>query len=217
LSSTEARGAAAFLPPPGADLAALREASRSCRGCPLYRNASGTVFGVGAEHAEAVLVGEQPGDHEDRSGEPFVGPAGRVLREVTRDSGLETHRLYVTNAVKHFKFERRGKVRLHKQPTRSEVTACEPWLRAELQVTNPLLVVCLGATAAKAVLGPSFRVSEHGGEIEYRPDGQAVLATYHPAAVLNARDANSRRAYRAQLVRDLGAAASYLVEHARAG
>ncbi|MFD1151750.1 UdgX family uracil-DNA binding protein [Saccharothrix hoggarensis] len=189
-TSAAARSAAEFVPE-GADLAALRRAAAGCRGCELYRPATQTVFGAGPEDARLMLVGEQPGDVEDRQGEPFVGPAGRLLDKALAEADLAREGVYLTNAVKHFKFvpAERGKRRIHKTPARGEVTACLPWLRAEVARVRPALVVCLGATAAKAVLGTGFKVSEQRGRVtraeEYDVD---VIATVHPSAVLRAPD-----------------------------
>ncbi|MFI6365689.1 UdgX family uracil-DNA binding protein [Nocardia sp. NPDC050630] len=179
-------GAAEFVPP-HASLAELRQASCGCHGCDLYRHATQTVFGEGPENADVVMIGEQPGDQEDVRGHPFVGPAGRLLDRAIAEVGIDRDRIYVTNAVKHFKFEERGKRRIHKQPGRTEIVACSAWLEAELRVIEPQLVVCLGAIAAKAVLGPSFKVSERRGELISMPD-YAVLATVHPSSVLRAPD-----------------------------
>lgn len=189
--------AASFVPE-GADLAALRRAAAGCRGCDLYEPATQTVFGAGPEHARLMLVGEQPGDVEDRQGEPFVGPAGRLLDKALDEADLAREGVYLTNAVKHFKFvpAERGKRRIHKAPTRGEVLACLPWLRAELARVRPDLVVCLGATAAKAVLGSSFKVTERRGQVE-RVEDRDVIATVHPSAVLRAPDRDE--AYRAFL------------------
>lgn len=179
-------GAAEFVPP-HASLAELRRASCGCHGCDLYRHATQTVFGEGPENADVVMIGEQPGDQEDVRGHPFVGPAGRLLDRAIAEVGMDRDRIYVTNAVKHFKFEERGKRRIHKQPGRTEIVACSAWLDAELRVIEPQLVVCLGAIAAKAVLGPSFKVSERRGELVTMPD-YAVIATVHPSSVLRAPD-----------------------------
>ncbi|MCE6995974.1 UdgX family uracil-DNA binding protein [Saccharothrix sp. S26] len=187
-TTSRTAGAAEFVPE-GADLAALRRAATGCRGCELYKPATQVVFGSGPETARLVLVGEQPGDVEDRQGEPFVGPAGRLLDKALDEADLAREGVYLTNAVKHFKFvpAERGKRRIHKTPTRGEVVACLPWLRAELARVRPDLVVCLGATAAKAVLGSSFKVSERRGRVE-RVEDQDVIATVHPSAVLRAPD-----------------------------
>jgi uracil-DNA glycosylase len=179
------------LVPPGADLDGLRSAAASCTGCDLYRNATQTVFGAGPAPARVLLVGEQPGDQEDKAGEPFVGPAGKLLDRALADVGIERGQTYVTNAVKHFKFrvDERGKRRIHEKPSRTEVIACRPWLLAELEVVRPELVVCLGATAAQSLLGPGFRLTRHRGEILDAPDITArIMATIHPSAVLRAPD-----------------------------
>jgi len=182
------RSAAPFVPE-GADLAALRRAARDCRGCDLYEPATQTVFGSGPPDARLLLVGEQPGDVEDREGEPFVGPAGRLLRRALAEADLPAEGAYLTNAVKHFKFvpAERGKRRIHKSPARGEVVACLPWLHAELAEVRPELVVCLGATAAKAVLGPAYKVTERRGLLE-QADGYRVVSTVHPSSVLRAPD-----------------------------
>ncbi|KOX21633.1 uracil-DNA glycosylase [Saccharothrix sp. NRRL B-16348] len=179
-------------------MAALRRAAAGCQGCDLYKPATQTVFGAGPEDAGLVLVGEQPGDVEDRQGEPFVGPAGRLLDKALHEADLAREGVYLTNAVKHFKFvpAERGKRRIHKTPSRGEVVACLPWLRAELAQVRPGLVVCLGATAAKAVLGNAFKVSERRGQVE-RFEDYDVIATVHPSSVLRAPDRDE--AYRSFL------------------
>ncbi|WP_369634915.1 UdgX family uracil-DNA binding protein [Nocardia sp. JMUB6875] len=190
--------AASFVPSDG-DLDDLRAAARDCHGCDLYRHATQTVFGEGPADAEIVLVGEQPGDQEDRRGHPFVGPAGRLLDRALAEAGIDRGQVYVTNVVKHFKFVERGKRRIHKQPGRTEIVACAPWFDAEMRVVRPRLVVCLGSVAAKAILGQSFRITTQRGQFipghEYR-----VIATAHPSAVLRAPD--RAEAY-AALVADL--------------
>jgi DNA polymerase len=200
-------GAAEFVPE-GADLAALRRAATGCRGCDLYEPATQTVFGSGPEDARLVLVGEQPGDVEDGRGEPFVGPAGQLLDKALDEADLAREGVYLTNAVKHFKFvpAERGKRRIHKTPSRGEVVACLPWLHAELARIRPALVVCLGATAAKAVLGASFKVTERRGRVE-RVEDHDVIATVHPSAVLRAPDRDE--AYRG-FVADLRAVRAHL-------
>jgi uracil-DNA glycosylase family protein len=190
--TSRARSAAEFVPQ-GADLAALRRAAAQCQGCDLYRNATQTVFGEGPPDARIVMVGEQPGDQEDVAGQPFVGPAGRLLDRALADAGIEREQVYLTNAVKHFKFvpAQRGKRRIHKQPARSEVLACRPWLEAELKVVSPDLVVCLGAVAAQSLLGSSFRVSKQRAQlVRFELDGRdfRAMATVHPSAVLRADD-----------------------------
>ncbi|MBP2704914.1 UdgX family uracil-DNA binding protein [Microbispora sp. RL4-1S] len=167
-------------------LAALREAARGCEGCDLHRDATQTVFGDGVPDAEFVFVGEQPGDQEDRRGEPFVGPAGRMLDRALEDAGIDRDKIYVTNAVKHFKFEPRGKRRIHQKPTAGEIAACRPWLEAEMRLVDPAVTVVLGATAARALLGPAFRVTRHRGEPIPRRDGAYYVATIHPSAILRA-------------------------------
>ncbi|AQZ66971.1 Uracil-DNA glycosylase, putative family 6 [[Actinomadura] parvosata subsp. kistnae] len=195
-------GAAEFLPD-RLDLNALRDAAASCEGCDLYRNATRTVFGEGPKQARFMLVGEQPGDQEDRQGHPFVGPAGRVLDRGLEEAGIERDDVYLTNAVKHFSFTPRGKRRIHQKPTAAEIDACHPWLDAELAVVKPEVIVVLGATAARSLLGRSFRVTQHRGEPV--PLGEAVaVATIHPSAVLRAPDRDE--AY-AGFLADLQAAA----------
>ncbi|MBF6416409.1 UdgX family uracil-DNA binding protein [Nocardia cyriacigeorgica] len=191
-------GAAEFVPP-DADLEQLREAAVGCRGCELYRDATQTVFGEGPTAARVVMVGEQPGDQEDRAGRPFVGPAGKLLDRALGEAGFDRDEVYVTNAVKHFKFVERGKRRIHKQPSRTEVVACSAWLSAELDLIAPDLVVCLGSVAAKAVLGPSTTVGKLRGVVIDGP-GYQVTATVHPSAVLRSTD---RKAAYAEFVGDL--------------
>ncbi|WP_030993983.1 MULTISPECIES: UdgX family uracil-DNA binding protein [unclassified Streptomyces] len=203
--------AAPFVPE-DAGLDALRRAAAGCRGCPLYEDATQTVFGQGDADARVLLVGEQPGDQEDRAGEPFVGPAGRLLDRALEEAGIDRDRAYVTNAVKHFKFTvpERGKRRIHKAPTLREAKACRPWLTAELARVRPEVVVALGATAGKALLGGSFRVSRDRGallDLPSDPDGPRVLATLHPSAILRADD---REAAYAGFLTDLKAAAGAL-------
>lgn len=180
------KGAASFLPD-RLDLDALRNAAAGCRGCDLYRNATATVFGEGPPGARFLLVGEQPGDQEDRQGAPFVGPAGRVLDRALAEAGIKRDEVYVTNAVKHFSFTLRGKRRIHQKPTAAEIDACRPWLTAELAVVEPEVVVVLGATAARSVLGPAFRVTKERG-VPVPLGGRLAVATIHPSAVLRAPD-----------------------------
>lgn len=202
--------------PVGADLDELREAAASCRGCHLYKDAIQTVFSSGAPTARVVLVGEQPGDQEDRQGAPFVGPAGRMLDRALEEAGIDRGDSYVTNAVKHFKFTLQGKRRIHQTPTAVELAACRPWLAAELRIIDPEVVVCLGSTAGKAFFGSGFRVTKQRGALLPRPsldDQDAarqsafVVATIHPSAVLRADDPDA--AY-AGLVSDLRVAAEAL-------
>jgi uracil-DNA glycosylase len=192
----EGGGAAAFVPP-GADLARLQEAARTCEGCDLYRHATQMVFGAGPADARVVLVGEQPGDQEDLKGAPFVGPAGEVLDRALGEAGLDRTKIYVTNAVKHFKFVPRGKRRIHETPRLTEVAACRPWLEAELNVIKPHVLGALGATAARAVFGPEFRLMQQRGRFHETQWARKTLATLHPSAVLRGEDeAAQERLYR---------------------
>ncbi|MFF8998747.1 UdgX family uracil-DNA binding protein [Streptomyces achromogenes] len=209
----DAYTAAPFVPE-GADLPTLRQAAGGCRGCPLHRAATQTVFGAGSTDARLMLVGEQPGDQEDRQGKPFVGPAGKLLDRALEEAGIDPAGAYVTNAVKHFKFTRAEprKRRVHKAPSLREMTACGPWLAAELALVEPELIVILGATAGKALLGSSFRVGEVRGtvlerEIHGRPE--RLVPTVHPSSVLRAQDDDRRAAYQG-LVADLEVAARAL-------
>jgi len=203
-------GAERFLPQ-RRSLKALREAADGCQGCDLYRHATQTVFGEGPARATMVLVGEQPGDVEDREGHPFVGPAGKLLDRALAAAGIERERVYLTNAVKHFKFERTsGKARLHKRPNSGEIGACAPWLRAELGQIAPEVLVLLGATAAQALLGPAFRVTDQRGRPLESDLARVVIATTHPSAVLRARDAEERAKAFSELVADLKVAAKAL-------
>jgi uracil-DNA glycosylase len=188
----------------------LAVAAQECRGCDLYKHATQVVFGAGPRAARVVLVGEQPGDQEDRQGVPFVGPAGALLDKALADAGLPRDRAYLTNAVKHFKWEPRGKRRIHKKPRMSEVKACRPWLEAELRAMTPDIVVCLGATAAQSVLGASFKLMQQRGQVVASPLAERVVATIHPSAVLRASDDEGRRAAYAMLVADLRVAAKAL-------
>jgi uracil-DNA glycosylase family protein len=194
--------AAPFVPASGG-LRGLAVASQRCEGCPLYQAATQTVFGEGPASARIVLVGEQPGDQEDRQGEPFVGPAGRMLWRCVEEAGLDRSGLYVTNAVKHFKHEDRGKRRLHKKPNADEIDACHPWLEAELATVRARVVVGLGATAGRALLGRSVGIAASRGEV-FDAGGHHVVLTFHPSAILRATD--EARAIRHDLVADLKAA-----------
>ncbi|WP_236607679.1 UdgX family uracil-DNA binding protein [Sandaracinus amylolyticus] len=201
--------AAPFVPA-GASLAVLREAVHACRGCPLYARATQGVLGAGPSRARVMLVGEQPGDREDLEGLPFVGPAGRVLDEALEEAGIARDDVFVTNVVKHFKWEPRGKRRIHQKPRAREVEACRPWLEAELARVRPRALVALGATAAQALLGRAFRVTKDRGRVIASPHAPIVLATHHPSVVLRAPDAASRAARRAELVADLRVIATHL-------
>jgi DNA polymerase len=195
--------------PSSSRLATLARAAADCQGCPLYRDASQTVFGAGPAHPLVVFVGEQPGDVEDRRGTPFVGPAGRVLWECVEESGLDRDRIYATNAVKHFKHEQRGKRRLHKRPSTDEIEACHPWLASELRAIPNVPVVALGAVAARALFGRSVTIGSARLQ-RHDLDGRSVVVTYHPSAVLRAdeRAAEIRRA----LVDDLRTAATLVAQ-----
>ncbi|MEW2257612.1 UdgX family uracil-DNA binding protein [Streptomyces sp. NPDC047869] len=213
-SGPEDRYTAAPFVPAGAGLDGLRRAAADCRGCPLHRDATRTVFGAGSADARVMLVGEQPGDQEDREGRPFVGPAGRLLDRALAEAGLDPADAYVTNAVKHFKFTRAEprKRRIHKAPSLRETTACWPWLAAELALVRPELIVVLGATAGKALLGSSFRVGEVRGTVlerEIHGRSERLVPTVHPSSVLRARDEDREAAYEG-LVADLGIAAHVL-------
>jgi DNA polymerase len=203
-------GAEAFVPD-SRELAVVRAAAAGCRGCDLWRQATQTVFGEGPASAEVVLVGEQPGDREDSEGRPFVGPAGRVLDDALERAGIARERAYVTNAVKHFRWKQGGKRRLHERPLRSQVVACQPWLRAELEIVAPRLLVLMGAVAAQSLLGASFSVlRERGRVLRDAPAGlPPVLATVHPSSILRAPD-EERSARMEEFVADLRVAAALL-------
>ena len=208
---TVATGSAADFIPPRPTLPKLRQAAAGCRGCDLWLDATQTVFGEGAAHAAVMFVGEQPGDQEDRVGRPFVGPAGRLFDEALAAAGIDREVVYVTNAVKHFKFARQELVkrRLHKKPNAAQVRACNPWLREEFRLVQPKLVVALGSTAAQALLGSSFRVTQHRGEVVPSDWAGPVLATVHPSSVLRAPD-EYRADARRDFFQDVGKVAKYL-------
>ena len=187
-------GAEDFLPE-RRGLAALREAAADCRGCSLYRNATQTVFGEGPSSAEVVFVGEQPGDQEDRQGRPFVGPAGKLLDRALSDANIDRRKVFITNVVKHFKFQPRGKRRIHKRPSAEEVRACAPWFRAELEAVKPTALVALGATAAQDLFGRSFRVTKERGKRLDSDLAPVVMATIHPSAILRAEDEDREQEY----------------------
>jgi uracil-DNA glycosylase family protein len=196
---------------PAARLEELRAAARECRACPLWKGATQTVFGEGSSRARIMLVGEQPGDVEDREGHPFVGPAGRILDEALREAGLDRKSLYVTNAVKHFKWEPRGKRRLHKTPAQREIDACHQWLERELAAVKPRLIVALGAVAAKALLGPEFRITRERGKVQQREGLPPVLPTFHPSYILRTKDRPEGADIHELFVDDLRTAAGYLL------
>jgi uracil-DNA glycosylase len=203
--------------PPHASLRALRKAARGCTACPLYRTGTQTVFGEGSPGAPIMLVGEQPGNVEDLSGRPFVGPAGKLLDRALADAGLDRAQIYVTNAVKHFKWVQRGKRRLHKRPGSLEIVACKPWLEAEIAAIAPQVIVCLGATAAQALLGRSFRLTQQRGQFVSSSLARFVTATVHPSALLRMPDAANREREYGLFVRDLRTAAGAVRRHARPG
>jgi uracil-DNA glycosylase len=174
-------------------LSRARETSKQCRGCDLWKPATQTVFGEGPAKAALMLVGEQPGDAEDLAGHPFVGPAGKLLDRALADAGIDRAAIYVTNVVKHFKFEERGKRRIHKKPRAGEISACRPWLDTEIALVKPRIIVCLGATAAQELLGAQFRVTQHRGVFVASPLAPRVLATVHPSSILRAPDDAARR------------------------
>ena len=207
--------AADFLPP-RLTLPALRRASQTCQGCDLYKNATQTVFGEGRPDARLMLVGETPGDREDIAGKPFVGPAGRLLDDALDAAGIDREEVYVTNAVKHFKWTPAGKRRLHKKPGAREIAACRPWLEAELEVIQPEIIVCLGATAAQALLGREFRITRQRGEIIATEWSRWTMATYHPSAVLRAPDRDARARMQDEFIADLKVAAQRLESSAAA-
>jgi DNA polymerase len=192
--------------PTANSLRAVTNAAKRCRACDLWKNATQTVFGEGPRAARVMFIGEQPGDVEDKQGEPFVGPAGRLLDEALIAAGIDRTTVYLTNAVKHFKWRPKGKRRIHEKPDRSEIRACQHWLELELRLVKPELVVALGATAAQALLGPSFRVTAERGKLRSSPLAPRVVATVHPSSILRAPDEASRRAEMAAFVRDLKAA-----------
>jgi uracil-DNA glycosylase len=205
----ETEGTAAAYVPDRLSLSGLREAAAGCKACDLWQTGTQTVFGEGAKKSEVMLVGEQPGDYEDREGRPFVGPAGQLLDRALEEAGIDRGLAYVTNVVKHFKWQARGKRRIHQKPNWAEMTACRPWLEAELQVVKPNVLVCLGATAAQALLGRDFRVSRQRGELVDSPLAPNVIATVHPSSILRA-DEQNRDAELAAFVKDLRTVAALL-------
>jgi uracil-DNA glycosylase len=208
-SQSEPNDATPFLPE-RRSLESLRKASAGCRGCHLWRGASQTVFGEGLKRSRVMFVGEQPGDREDRAGKPFVGPAGRELDRALDVVGIARDDAYVTNVVKHFKFEERGRRRIHQTPKRFEIDACRPWLDEELRQVKPDALVLLGATAAKALLGSSFRLTKHRGEMIDSDLAPFVTATVHPSAILRAPDDDARMEQRKAFTEDLRAVARAL-------
>jgi DNA polymerase len=195
-------------------LSALTKAVAGCRGCPLYKNATQAVFGEGPTHARVLFIGEQPGDQEDLAGKPFVGPAGKLLDQVLDEVGIDRSDVYVTNAVKHFKWEPRGTRRIHSKPSAREMAACKPWLTAELQVIKPQMVICLGATAAQDLFGAKFKITKERGKImEDTGIAPMVMATVHPSSILRAPDHDAREKARKEFREDLAKAAKHLKTH----
>jgi DNA polymerase len=181
----------------------LRAAAADCRACDLWKRGTQTVFGEGPRRSEVLFVGEQPGNEEDLMGKPFVGPAGRLFNEALAEAGIDRSKVYVTNVVKHFKWEPRGKRRIHKKPNAQEITACRPWLRAEIALIKPKVIVALGATAAQALLGPQFRVTKERGKFLESDFASYVMATVHPSSILRAPDEETRREERRRFIDDL--------------
>jgi uracil-DNA glycosylase len=206
---SEPNDATGFLPDKRT-LSSLREAVQGCRGCHLWQNTTQAVFGEGLKRSTVMFVGEQPGDKEDRAGRPFVGPAGRELDKALEAAGIPRDEVYITNVVKHFKFEERGKRRIHQTPKKADIDACLPWLRAEMELLAPEALVLLGATAAKALLGSGFRVTQHRGEAIESDLAPLVTATIHPSAILRQRDDESRLAEREAFTADLQVVAERL-------
>lgn len=196
--------------PPHPTISKLQAAARHCRACPLWKTGTQTVFGEGARTAEVVLVGEQPGNDEDLAGKPFVGPAGKLLDKALMEAGIDRGKVYVTNAVKHFKWEPKGKRRLHKKPNSREIAACRPWLQAELEVLRPKILVCLGATAAQALLGRTFLVSKQRGQLFHSDIAPNALATVHPSSILRAPDDETRHEEMKKFVADLKTVAALI-------
>ena len=193
--------------PETGSLTTLREAALRCTACPLYKNATQTVFGEGPKRAAIMLLGEQPGDQEDLSGKPFIGPAGQILNRALEEAGVDRNSVYVTNTVKHFKWEPRGKRRIHQKPSSRDIAACRPWLEAELRVVRPNVLVCLGSTGAQALFGSSFRVTRERGKLLESELARRVVATVHPSSLLRQPDKESRAREYARFVQDLRAAA----------
>jgi uracil-DNA glycosylase family protein len=203
-------------PVPGSSLKTLREAAADCRACHLWKDATQTVFGEGPEHAQMMLVAEQPGDKEDLAGKPFVGPAGSVLDRALEEAGIDRKKIYVTGAVKHFKFVPRGKIRLHQKPNTSEIRACRPWYERELAAIKPDLVVAMGATAAQSVFGKITPINRNRGRLIDLEDGLKVLVTVHPAYLLRLPDAEAKAQEYRRFIDDLRIAAEFIGESVRA-
>ena len=203
MSKENNQGSAEEFFPERKSLKAFRDAAADCQACDLWERGTQTVFGEGTRGAEVLLVGEQPGNEEDLAGKPFVGPAGRLLDDALLEAGIDRAKTYVTNVVKHFKWEPRGKRRIHKKPNAREVSACRPWLEAEISLLKPKVIVCLGATAAQALLGPQFRVTKQRGQFIESKLAPYIMATVHPSSILRAPDDETRRDERRRFVDDL--------------
>jgi DNA polymerase len=208
--AVKAKESAAAFVPEARELPVLAKAVQKCKGCELYRNATQAVFGELDTHEGALrpkvaimMIGEQPGDHEDKQGRPFVGPAGKLLDKALEEAEIDRGKVYVTNAVKHFKWEPRGKLRIHKKPSMKEINACRPWLDAELETVRPKLIVALGATAAQGLLGSGFRITQEHGKVQNAPGLPPIVATLHPSAILRARTDEDRHSQMRVLVEDL--------------
>jgi len=210
MTKPKSEGSAADFFPDRKTLPAFREAAADCKACDLWERGTQTVFGEGGRRAKVLFVGEQPGNEEDLSGKPFVGPAGRLLDDALAEAGIDRSQTYVTNVVKHFKWEPRGKRRIHKKPSAREVAACQPWLDTEIALVKPRAIVCLGATAAQALLGRTFKVTSHRGEFIPSPLAPLVLATVHPSSILRAADDEARRREMKLFTDDLRAVARAL-------
>jgi DNA polymerase len=211
MSTTNSPGAAPFLPPVHS-LKVMSAAVQRCEGCELYKWATQAVFGEGRQSAKLLMIGEQPGNEEDLKGKPFVGPSGKLLDRALTEAGIDRKTIYLTNAVKHFKFEERGKRRLHKKPRASEIQACHPWLEAEIEAVHPAVIACLGATAAQSILGSAFRLTENRGRAIEHPLAPHVVATVHPSAILRIPDSRHRELEFAHFVRDLQVIRSLVAE-----
>ena len=209
-----ARSAADYIPAHAHSLRALRDAAARCRGCDLYKQATQTVFGEGRAHAAVMLVGETPGDREDIEGHPFVGPAGKLLDKALAAAGIPRGNVYITNAVKHFKYVQRGKRRIHAKPKQLEIRACRPWLEAEIRLVRPRVVVAMGATAAQTLLGPTFRLTKHRGEVFSSELAPKIIATVHPSSILRAPDDETRHREMSHFIQDLRGVSALLHERA---
>ena len=203
MSKDQSQDSAAEFFPSRKSLKAFRDAAADCKACDLWKRGTQTVFGEGTRRAEVFFVGEQPGNEEDLTGHPFVGPAGRLLNDAMVDAGINRAQTYVTNVVKHFKWEPRGKRRIHKKPNSSEITACRPWLEAEIALIKPKVIVCLGATAAQALLGPRFLVSKQRGQFIESTLAPYIMATVHPSSILRAPDEETRHIEKRRFIDDL--------------